>query len=135
MQSPDQVIDIVAAVPEFALTGRLFAIDHLEGINARNIGNAGQDTFAVLVAQTPLDAVFVKQRGVDFVVPDTDIQVAFCFGFNFCVVCHDCLLLSLSQVLFFDEVGRMCQFPARASSASSSAQRCAEMAEVFSCRS
>ena len=101
VQAADQVVDIVAAVPQLALAGGLFAVYHLERVDAGNMGDAGQHALAVLVAQAALDAEPVIQSGVDAVVFDADVQVAFCFVFDLCVVCHGCLLFRLHTALFF----------------------------------
>ena len=69
-QPPDQVIDVVAAIPQLAVAGDLLAVALLEGINAGNVGDARQHTLAVLVAQTALDVIPGKQRRVHPVVGD-----------------------------------------------------------------
>ena len=92
VQAADQIIDIVAAIPQHTLAGSLFAVHHLECVDARDVGDAGEHALAVLVAQAALDTELVVQGGIDPVVIHTDVQIALCFLLNFRVVCHGCLL-------------------------------------------
>ena len=65
-EAGDQVFDIDAAVEQFAGTGNERAVRQLlfRG-DFGNLGQAGQNTVAVEVAQSALDAVGIVQRGVD----------------------------------------------------------------------
>ena len=87
-QSPDQVIDVVAAIPQLAVAGYLLAVALLEGINAGNVGDARQHPLAVLVAQTPLDVILGKQRRVHPVVGDALLGKDARLFFNGCVIAH-----------------------------------------------
>ena len=87
-QTADQVIDVVAAVPELALAGNLLAVALLKGVDAGNVRDARQHALAVFVAQTALDVVLGKQRGIDAVVGDTFLGKNAGFLFNGCVVAH-----------------------------------------------
>ena len=59
-QAPDEVIHVVAAVPEFAVAGHFFAVLFLKGIDAGDVGNACQHALAVLVAQAALNVVLAE---------------------------------------------------------------------------
>ena len=87
-QTADQVIDVVAAVPELALAGNLLAVALLKGVDAGNVRDARQHALAVFVAQTALDVVLGKQRGINAVVGDTFLGKNAGFLFNGCVVAH-----------------------------------------------
>src|SRR5699024_11613545 len=72
-QTADQIIHIVPAVPQFALTGNFLAVPLLKRINAGNVGDTSQHAFAVLVAQPAFAAEFVKQGGVDLVIAYSNV--------------------------------------------------------------
>ena len=97
-QAADQVVDIVTPVPQLALTGGLDAVAHFEGINAGDVGDARNHTIAVLVPQAALDAVPVKQDGVDGIVAGTDPGKNFSFLFNGSVFAHDGGLLCFRNI-------------------------------------
>ena len=67
-QLPDQLLDAVAAVPQLAVAGRLFAVHHARGHDLGDVGQARQHAVAVLVAQALVHAVLVVQPRRDAVV-------------------------------------------------------------------
>ena len=62
---PDDVLDIVAAVVEFAVTGNDGIAHALGGVDLGDIGNADQNAASVDVAQTSLDIVGAVELRVD----------------------------------------------------------------------
>src|SRR5699024_10837722 len=93
-QTADQIIHIVPAVPQFALTGNFLAVPLLKRIDAGNVGDTSQHAFAVFVAQPAFDAEFVKQGGVDLVIAYTKVGKALGFLFNRGVFTHQLALRS-----------------------------------------
>ena len=87
-QAPDEVIHVVAAVPEFSVAGHFFTVLLLKGINAGDVGNACQHAFAVLVAQAAFDVVLAKKGRVDAVVGDTFLGKNGSFFCNSSVIAH-----------------------------------------------
>ena len=87
-QAADQVIHIIAAIPEFAIARHFFSVAFFKGINAGDVGNACQHTLAILVAQAALDVVLPKEGRVDAVVGDTFLRKNGGFFFNGCVIAH-----------------------------------------------
>ena len=95
-QAADEIIDIVAAVPQLAFAGDLFAVALLKGVDAGNVGDAGQNALAVLVAQAALDAQLIKQRRVDAVALLAQFGIDPGFLFNGSVLAHGLDLRSVS---------------------------------------
>ena len=87
-QTADQVIDVVAAVPELAIAGNLLAVAFLKSIDAGDVGDTGQHTPTVFVAQTALDIILGKQCRVNAVVGDTFLGEDAGFLFDGCVIAH-----------------------------------------------
>ena len=67
-QPADEVIDIIAAVPQPARAGHLLAVAPGEGVDAGDAGQPHQHALAVLVAQAALDVVALELLGADLVV-------------------------------------------------------------------
>ena len=87
-QAADQVVHIVAAVPQLAVAGDFLAVPVLERINAGNIRDARQHALAVLVAQAPFDVVLGEQRRFHTVVVHAFLCKNTRFFFNGCIITH-----------------------------------------------
>ena len=75
-------------LPELAIAGNLLAVAFLKGIDAGDVGDTGQHTLTVFVAQTALDIILGKQCRVNAVVGDTFLGEDAGFLFDGCVIAH-----------------------------------------------
>ena len=55
-----QLDTVISPIPQFSLTGRLYPVYHLERVYSGDIGQPGNHTVSVFVAQPPLNFVLVE---------------------------------------------------------------------------
>ena len=67
------LLHVDAPVVELALTGNGFAVHHLLGDDVGDLGQAGEDTVAVQVAQAPFDLIAGVELGIDAAVAGAEL--------------------------------------------------------------
>ena len=87
-QTTDQVIHVIPAVPQLAIAGGFNAVTHFKRINAGNIGNPGQHTIAVLIAQAALYTELIKQVRINGIVMHTQFCKQLGFFFDCRILTH-----------------------------------------------
>ena len=87
-QTTDQVIHVIPAVPQLAIAGGFNAVTHFKRINAGNIGNPGQHTVAVLIAQAALYTELIKQVRINGIVMHTQFCKQLGFFFDCRILTH-----------------------------------------------
>ena len=87
-QTTDQVIHVIPAVPQLAIAGGFNAVTHFKRINAGNIGNPGQHTVAVLIAQAALYTELIKQVRINGIVMHTQFCKQLGFFFDCRILAH-----------------------------------------------